>query len=136
MPTQLTDNQRRVLATLQQAKGALSAYALLDKLRQQGFSAPAQVYRALQRLAEYGLVHRLETLNAYVTCIHPNGCGQGITAFAICCDCGRVDEFVDADISRSLLRWAKHNAFSMDNTTIEIRGRCAACAGIAQAGLN
>ena len=55
----LTANQQRVLTTLRQADGPLTAYALLDRLREQGFNAPAQVYRALERLAEQDLVHRL-----------------------------------------------------------------------------
>ncbi len=131
---QLTNNQQRVLATLQQASGPLSAYALLDRLRAEGFSAPAQVYRALERLAEHGLVHRLETLNAYVTCTHPKDCRHGMTAFAICDNCGNIDEFVDIDLGRCLGRWMKNSAFAMRDSTIELRGRCANCASLPQAG--
>ncbi len=50
---QPTVNQQHVLSTLQQADNLLSAYALLDRLREQGFSAPSGVYRALGRLAGY-----------------------------------------------------------------------------------
>lgn len=124
---QLTANQQHVLATLQQANGPLSAYSLLDRLRGQGFSAPTQVYRALERLAEHGLVHRLETLNAYVSCAHAAGCRHGFTAFAICDNCGHVDEFTDAGLSRCLGRWMKTNAFALRDTTIELHGKCAAC---------
>ncbi|RMX08234.1 transcriptional repressor [Corticibacter populi] len=130
---QLTANQQRVLDTLERAGGPLSAYALLDRLREQGFSAPTQVYRALERLAGQGLVHRLETLNAYVTCTHPNECRHGMTAFAICDNCGHIDEFVDIDLGRCLGHWMKNNAFSMRDSTIELRGRCANCASQPQA---
>lgn len=125
---QLTANQQRVLATLQQADSPLSAYALLDLLRGQGLSAPTQVYRALERLTAHGLVHRLETLNAYVSCAHSCGCQRGFKAFAICDDCGHVDEFNDEDLGRCLGRWMKNNAFSLRNSSIELHGRCAACA--------
>lgn len=131
---QLTSNQQRVLSTLQDAKRALSAYALLDRLRAVGFSAPTQVYRALERLTQHGLVHRLESVNAYVSCAHRPGCMHGFTAFAICDSCGHVDEFLDNDLSDSLGRWAQENAFSLGNSAIEIRGRCGACAGLADAG--
>lgn len=125
---QLTDNQRRVLTTLQQAERPLSAYALLDQLRAQGISAPTQVYRALERLMKQGLVHRLETLNAYVTCNHPRDCrDSGATAFAICDICGHIDEIVDIDLGNCLGRWIKHNTFAMRDSTIELRGTCARC---------
>lgn len=109
---QLTANQQRVLETLQQANGPLSAYALLDRLRDRGFSAPTQVYRALERLAEHDLVHRLETLNAYVSCTHPGRCQHDFRAFAICDVCGHVDEFANTDLRRCLGRWIKESAFS------------------------
>lgn len=127
---QLTANQQRVLTTLKQAPGPLSAYALLDRLRDQGFSAPTQVYRALERLGEQGLVHRLETLNAYVSCSHPADCQHSLKAFAICDDCGHVDEFIDNDLGHCLGYWVKRNAFSLRNSTIELRGRCSTCAGL------
>ena len=124
---QLTAHQQHVLTTLKQAEVPLSAYALLDLLREQGFTAPTQVYRALERLAEHGLVHRLESLNAYVSCSHPGGCRQAFKAFAICDHCGHVAEFNDNDLGRSLNRWMKGHAFSLHASTIELHGKCAAC---------
>lgn len=123
----LTANQQRVLDSLQQAGAALSAYALLDQLRDQGFSAPTQVYRALDKLAEQGLVHRLESVNAYVSCAHPPGCSHGVTAFAICDGCGHVDEFVDDKLGHCLGHWARNNAFALSHSNIELHGKCSAC---------
>ncbi len=133
---QLTANQQRVLSTLQQANGPLTAYALLDRLREQGFSAPAQVYRALERLAGQDLVHRLETLNAYVCCAHQGCCQQDLRAFAICDTCGHVDEFADAGLRRSLGRWTKGKGFSLHKSTVELHGECAACSGAGRAAMN
>ena len=126
---QLTTNQQRVLTALRQASEPLSAYALLDRLREQGFSAPMQVYRALERLANDGLVHRLATLNAYVPCNHAVDCQHGIRAFAICDQCGHVDEFSERDLGRCINRWTKSKAFSLRSSTIELHGKCADCAG-------
>jgi Fur family zinc uptake transcriptional regulator len=86
-----------------------------------------QVYRALERLAEQGLVHRLESLNAYVSCCHSGGCRHGLKAFAICDNCGHVDEFADNSLERYLGCWMKDNAFSLRSSTIELHGNCAAC---------
>src|SRR5256885_11218862 len=72
MSHSLTTKQQRVLDTLRQAGAPLTAYALLDQLRDHGLTAPTQVYRALDKLAEQGVVHRLESLNAYVCCSHPD----------------------------------------------------------------
>lgn len=69
----LTANQEAVYAALRRAQSPLSAYALLARLREQGFNAPTQVYRALDRLLEQGIVHRLESMNAYVSCRHSDG---------------------------------------------------------------
>jgi len=124
----LTRNQAYVFGTLQNADGPLSAYTILDELREDGFRAPLQVYRALDKLVEMGLVHRLESLNAFVACDHPEGDPHGAIAFAICQDCGRVDEFADDEIVSRLGNWARAEKFQLDKTIIELRGTCAECA--------
>lgn len=124
----LTRNQTLVLDTLAKADGPLSAYTILDRLRDDGFRAPLQVYRALEKLLGFGLVHRLESLNAFVACAHPHCHAHGLIAFAICEDCGQVDEFSDAVVRERLGAWSDENGFKAEKTTIEIRGHCANCA--------
>lgn len=123
----LTRNQSLVLDALTKAEGPLSAYTILDRLREDGFRAPLQVYRALDKLLAAGLVHRLETLNAFVACAHPHCHAQGLIAFAICEDCGQVDEFSDEVVRNRLGAWSAAKGFKTEKTTIEIRGHCAAC---------
>lgn len=127
----LTRNQSLVLGALEHAAGPLSAYTILDRLRNDGFRAPLQVYRALEKLTEYGLVHRLESLNAFVACAHGHDDGHphahGLVAFAICESCGKVDEFSDAGVEARLGGWARAAGFRAAKTTIELRGECAAC---------
>ena len=123
----LTKNQSLVFDALNKASGPLSAYALLDQLRDKGFRAPLQVYRALEKLQSTGLVHRLESLNAFVACAHQHEHDHGLVAFAICSDCGQVTEFSDAMIEERLGAWAAKSGFHAAKTTIEIRGHCAAC---------
>ena len=128
-PAELTRNQGLVLETLHQAEAPLSAYDILDRLRDQGLRAPLQVYRALEKLIESGLAHRLESLNAFVCCADAHAHRTGLTAFAICERCGRVDEFSDDLVRERLDLWAKGQDFSAKQTTIELRGTCAACTG-------
>lgn len=132
-PAGLTRNQSLVFAALQRAEQPLSAYMILDKLRDDGFRAPLQVYRALEKLVAQGHVHRLESLNAFVACAHRHEscCGtghHGTIAFAICDSCGQVDEFHDHGLDQRLSQWATGHRFRAVKTTVEIRGLCEACA--------
>lgn len=124
---ELTRNQTLVLNALTCADGPASAYSLLNQLRGQGLRAPLQVYRALDKLIEYGLVHRLESLNSFVACAHPHDHQHRLVAFAICDKCGQVDEFCDAVVEERLKGWAKDHAFKLAGTTIELRGTCVNC---------
>lgn len=124
----LTKNQALVFHALEQADGPLSAYTILDALRGDGLRAPLQIYRALDKLLELGLVHRLESLNAFVACAHPHCHASSMMAFAICERCGQVSEFSDETVEQRLTGWAGQNGFRPTKTTIEIKGLCAACA--------
>lgn len=126
MTQQLTRNQSLVLDALRN-DGPVSAYSLLDQLREHGFRAPLQVYRALDKLIDLGMVHRLESINSFVACAKPHACEHGLVAFAICSDCGQVDEFVDEVVEDRLKGWAERTAFRLGRTTIEMRGTCATC---------
>ena len=102
----LTKNQTLVFDVLSRSDAPLSAYTILDRLRDHGFRAPLQVYRALDKLLERGMVHRLESLNAFVACAHQEkeccgGHGHGTVAFAICESCGHVVEFHDDEVDHS-----------------------------------
>ncbi|WP_407941350.1 Fur family transcriptional regulator [Mesorhizobium xinjiangense] len=124
----LTRNQVLVLDALESARAPLSAYALLDQLREQGFRAPLQVYRALDRLTKAGLVHRLESLNSFVACTGDHAHEHETTAFAICEDCGQVIEFTDATVVKRLQGLASETGFQPAKAIIEVRGLCADCA--------
>ena len=126
----LTKNQSLVMNALSNAHAPLSAYMILDKLRDDGFRAPLQVYRALEKLVEYGLVHRLESINAFVacTCPHDHEHDHGVTAFTICEGCGQVTEFHDEAIEQRLSTLTRAQNFKTEKTTIEIRGHCQSCA--------
>ena len=123
----LTRNQTLVLDALAESTAPMSAYSILDRLRPEGLRAPLQVYRALEKLLEHGLVHRLESLNAFIACRHSQCHSGGIVSFAICETCDTVLEFSDDDVTERLGAWSRSKGFRPTGTTIEIRGTCADC---------
>ncbi len=123
----LTKNQTLVYDALEAADEPKSAYGLLKDLRKHGLRAPLQVYRALDTLLEAGLVHRLESLNAFVACRHPGCALHETSAFAICQMCGKVTEFAEKRVAALLDDWSRVHNFNLKRTTIELRGLCKAC---------
>lgn len=123
----LTKNQSLVMNVLSNAGGPLSAYTILDELREEGFRAPPQVYRALDKLVELGLIHRLESLNAFVACRHPGCDDHNTIAFMICETCGKVSEITDEPLSGRLWDLASGAQFALKRTIIELRGTCLTC---------
>lgn len=123
----LTKNQSLVMDALAEANGPLSAYTILDQLREHGFRAPLQVYRALDKLMEIGRVHRLESLNAFVACCHPAGAEHETMAFMICGRCRQVEEITDERLSAILGGLARSADFTLQRSTIELRGKCRGC---------
>ncbi len=129
----LTKNQRLVLTCLEKASGAMTAYDILDHVREEGIRAPVQVYRALERLMELSIVHRIESMNAFVACAHEHAAGEhdhghsGTVAFAICDDCGHVSEIPVPKAAKTLGALAGDSGFVTERAVVELRGHCQAC---------
>jgi Fur family zinc uptake transcriptional regulator len=120
-------NQEEVLSVLRGAGVPLTAYQVLKLLRPDRVWAPTTVYRALQRLIDAGLVHRVESINAYVVCSHPHH-GSGTAMFAICQGCGRVDEIAESHHMEQLKNFVGAHRFCLERATIELTGYCVDCA--------
>ncbi|MGB1006414.1 MAG: transcriptional repressor [Thalassobaculaceae bacterium] len=123
----LTRNQALVLDQLTAASGPLSAYALLDLLRDHGLRAPPQVYRALEKLVALGLVHRLESLNAFVVCQQPGCAPHTAVIFTICVTCGAVAEIPGEPVAGQFQSLAAGADFAVERSVVELRGRCRPC---------
>jgi Fur family zinc uptake transcriptional regulator len=122
----LTPIRQRVLELVWQNHEPVKAYDILDKLKQaKSSSAPPTVYRALDFLQDEGLVHKIESLNAYVGCGNPKEMHK--SQFFICHDCGAVAELDDKDIRDLLQKKAQRFGFKIDDEMVEIKGRCQAC---------
>src|SRR5919198_1183629 len=88
---QLTPLRREVLRLVWRGHAPVGAYDLLEALRtRKRGAAPPTVYRALDFLIAHGLVHRIETRNAFVGCEHPGEAHAG--QFLLCDACGKAAE--------------------------------------------
>ena len=125
--TELTRNQSLVLNTLLTAAKPLSAYSILDDLRSMGVKAPPQVYRALDKLIDFKLIHKLESINSYIVCQNSNCDSSNATSFAICDGCNLVLEMVDDDFEAKIHALAYSAGFSPDHSTIELHRTCLGC---------
>lgn len=122
--------RRRVLTLIWTRHAPVKAYDILERLRREGRrAAPPTVYRALEFLLEAGLVHRIESLNAYVGC---GGAGTPhVGQFLICRRCSAVAEVHAPAIAKALAADARRLGFKADRQTIEIGGLCAECSRLA-----
>lgn len=123
----LTRNQSLVFEALEDADTPLTAYNILERLTGEGLRAPLQVYRALDKLLDLGMVHRLESLNAFVACRHPDCDTHATVAFAICDECGTVAEISDTSLVSALEAITGRAGFAPRKTTVEMRGLCSTC---------
>jgi Fur family transcriptional regulator, zinc uptake regulator len=123
----LTDVRRRVLELVWRSHAPIGAYQILDQLAgSRGRVAPPTVYRALEFLAREGLVHRIDSLNAYVGCPSPTSPHEAY--FLICRACGDAAEFQDGELAASLARCVQQARFNVEAATVELSGLCGRCA--------
>ncbi len=151
----LTPLRRRVLELVWRSHAPVGAYDLLPRLShargtarggtarggtarggtaEKGApAAPPTVYRALEFLLAQGLIHRIESLNAYVGCMNPEGHPENAHGgadggqFLICSDCGAAAEVHDPRIDRAVARRAEELGFAIRRKTIEVQGLCPPC---------
>ncbi len=121
-----TDIRRQVLAIIWESHMPAKAYDILDKLSSTETTAkPPTVYRALDFLLESGLIHKINSLNAFVGCSHPVLRHQ--CYFLICTECAEVTECCTQSLTRAIQKTGRENHFSSLNTSLEIQGICAVC---------
>ncbi|HUC10973.1 MAG TPA: Fur family transcriptional regulator [Stellaceae bacterium] len=122
----LTPVRRRVFELILAADQPIGAYALLAALHgERGKIGPPTVYRALEFLLSHKLVHKIESVSAFVACDdveHPHE-----SQFMICDDCGAAEEIHNEAIVQSLRRLGEDRGFAVGRQVIEARGLCPAC---------
>ncbi len=122
-----TQIRRQVLQALLASHRPLGAYEVIDDLaRSMPRPAPITVYRALDFLMANGLVHRIESRNAYLACAHDHDAAAAV-AFLICDRCGSVGEIPAAPVAASLAAAARATGFAPKLSVVEITGTCTHC---------
>lgn len=122
----LTAQRREVLELVCREGQPLGAYEVLERLRARApRTAPITVYRALDFLLRQGFIHKLASLHAYVSCLHPDHAHA--SQFLICSRCGRVTELLDESVAEHVRRAALDADFRPDETFIEVHGLCTRC---------
>jgi len=125
--TRLTSLRRRVLELIWGSHRPIGAYAVLSALRdERETAAPPTVYRALDFLIEQGLVHRIQSLNAFVGCREPDHAHNGV--FLICSNCGDALEIENPALDEAIRGAARAHGFALQRRTVEATGTCPGCA--------
>ncbi len=130
---QMTALRRRVLELLWASGRPTSAYQLIEaiKLGDSRPVGPPTVYRALHFLMAQGFVSRIESLNAFIPCVHPERDHDCL--FFICKGCRASVELEDPRIKGLLAEDAAVLGFVATRRTVEVEGMCAQCAEAAAA---
>ncbi|NVK24696.1 MAG: transcriptional repressor [Gammaproteobacteria bacterium] len=127
----LTTKRENVLSSLVQAGEALSAYELAEKYRELfEQTIPAMsIYRILDFLAEYSLVHKLSSANKYIACSHITCCDEHqVPQFLICETCNSVTEIaIKSSVIKELTDSVSKTGFNLSTNQIELKGFCKNC---------
>ena len=123
----LTELRRRVLEEIAASHQALGAYDILERLSAKGPRlAPISVYRAIEALHGAGIVHRLESRNAFFAC-HAHHETARDQVFLACERCKRVAEIPAEQVFTAMHALIEKAAFQARRTVTEISGTCQAC---------
>lgn len=121
-----TEIRRKVLELVWDSHKPAKAYDILEKLpKGDGAMMPPTVYRALDFLLQNGLVHKINSLNAFVGCSHPGLHKQ--CYFLICTKCEEVTECCTAKLGKAIEVTANDKLFTTESVSLEIQGICQSC---------
>ncbi len=111
-----------IMILLAQAVVPLSAYDLVELLRQQGRRVVAMsVYRSLDRLCARDMIHKVEMLSAY----RIRDVKQPV--LMICIGCGSALPFAAAELHQILSERLAREGFTPSRIAFEVAGLCTQC---------
>jgi Fur family zinc uptake transcriptional regulator len=110
-----------------QSHKPIGAYELIDRLGEDGKRpAPTTIYRTLEFLIGQGLVHRIESRNAFIACSSAHRDGD-VAVFLLCQGCGRAAEADASHLGLEFRRLAEAADFSPRGQVVELAGYCRSC---------
>jgi Fur family zinc uptake transcriptional regulator len=123
----LTPRRREVLRIVARSHRPLGAYEVLAALARDRASTPKPptVYRALEFLLALGVVHRIDSKNAFVACFRPSHAHRAY--FFLCETCGCASEVPGEALGATIASVAREAGFKPSRETVEIIGRCRTC---------
>lgn len=123
----LTPLRRKVFAEIAGSHRAVGAYDVLNWLSTKGDRlAPISVYRAIDALLEAGVIHRLESQNAFFAC-HVAHVGDRHQLILACQTCSLVAEVAGDAVFTAVDRATKAAGFIAHRRVVEITGLCRNC---------
>ena len=127
VPTRL---RRLELRLLLEAEGPVKAYELLEAARDRGQRlTPATVYRVLDYLQAVGLVHKVNSINAYVACNERDGGSDHHPLILVCPDCRKTTEINDRRLFEAIFARLGALGHAVEGGSVEVHGLCPLCAG-------
>lgn len=126
-----TKLRQQVFEEIAATNNSIGAYDILGKLADKGTRlAPISVYRAIDVLMEAGVIHRLESKNAFFACrrLH-HDFEKGKRPIVLSCEkCGAVAEVDSEGIFETIDKVAKGAQFKPRVKFVEVSGMCPRCA--------
>jgi len=129
-----TPLRRTVYKLILESEKPLGAYDLIQSLQdsraeEEGSKAkmvaPPTIYRTLEFLLEFGFIHQLTSINAFVPCCHPRD--EHNAVFLLCNDCQRVQEFSGMPV-QDIVSYVKNEVgFQVVQSVMELKGLCQTC---------
>jgi Fur family transcriptional regulator, zinc uptake regulator len=123
----LTPLRRRILTTIASSHDAVGAYQVIERIAQEEGRrlAPVSVYRIIDSLIDIGVVHKLESRQAYYACHGDHEAGRQVAL--TCRNCSSVAELDGQELLRTAKAKAGKVGFIAESVLMEIRGLCEKC---------
>ena len=118
----LSRNQAIVFDALKREGNPMKAYALLERVKDEGVRAPMTVYRALSDLMEMGLVYKLDSTKAYSVA---SSVASDIPVFLVCDTSGKSQMIASEKLEEVVREIALEHGFSLDRLRVEVTGTTA-----------
>ena len=116
-----------VLRVLQSNVKPLSAYEILEKVKEFGIKSPPIVYRALDTLMKIGKVHKINELNTFIACDCEEDHQHLLSILTICQSCNEVSELHDHIVIDHLAKLKTLNIYLANKAVIELPIMCQNC---------
>lgn len=125
----LTKIRKVVYETIVNEQSPIKAYDIIERLRSIDLKlTPATIYRSLDYLIENKLIHKINALNAYVSCTcDDHDLEHQTTLMLICSKCHKTQEILDPDLCNMISSHINQLGMKLEHNCIEIQGLCKDC---------